>query len=197
MRRRDFLKLSAAALPALWIPGRARAATQAAGKVQHLLVMYAKGGLRSHCLFNAVGHAKHNPWGAQSAASEWALGEICGSDDITTAGGRIDGFAKRAQDAAVLTCVDHFPGGGIDVDHRTASNRIGTGSAEGMVGLLTLIGQHHPRYAGGFSLSAVRFVRSAALDDAVVSLFSTRGTVSVLTGADPTTSPEEAPLPPL
>jgi hypothetical protein len=145
MKRRDFLKLSAAAAaaPLIWIPKRAGAATAARGKVKHLLVLNAKGGLRSHALFNAVGVKQHCPWGAQASASEWKLGAVCGSTDLET------------ENVAVLASVDHDPNGSVDIDHRTAANRIATGSPEGTVGLLTLIGQRHPKYASGFSLSAV------------------------------------------
>ena len=77
--RRTFLKVSGAAAaaslaPTLWLP-KARAATEAFGQVKHLLVLFAEGGLRSHCLFNAVGSVQDNPFGTQPAAAgtEWAL----------------------------------------------------------------------------------------------------------------------------
>jgi hypothetical protein len=33
-----------------------------------VLILFARGGLRSHCLFNAVGEFQHNPFGTQTAA---------------------------------------------------------------------------------------------------------------------------------
>jgi hypothetical protein len=154
MRRREFLAL-AAALPTLWIPKKAHARTAAFGRVKHLLVLYAKGGFRSHATFNAVGSRAHNPWGAQSSAAEWKYGAAANGADIITTRGTIDGFAKRTSRVAVLASVDHTPNALADVDHRTASLRIGTGAPDGTTGLLTLIGAHHPRYANGFTPAAV------------------------------------------
>ena len=105
MKRRDFLKLSAAVMaPAILIPRSARAATAASGSVDHLLILYAKGGLRSHAMFNAVGSFGHNPWGSQTAAAgtEWKLGAACGSNDITTSSGVVPAFAKISNEVAVL-----------------------------------------------------------------------------------------------
>lgn len=161
MKRRDFLKLtaaaSAAAVPTLWLPRRAMARTPAFGTAKHLLVLNAKGGLRSHATFNAVGTSQHNPFGTQSAASgtEWALGAACGAHDIVTSNGVVDAFAKRTNRVAVVACVDHVPDGTPDMDHVSASNRIGTGSPDGGLGLLTRIAKSHPMYASGFSLDAV------------------------------------------
>lgn len=159
MKRREFLTLAAAAsLPAILLPRRARAATRARGRVRHLLILYAKGGLRSHATFNAVGGRQHNPWGVQEAApgTEWRLGAACAAGDISTPSGLIDGFAKRTHRVAVLACVDHDPSAKLpDVDHQTASNRIGTGHPDGTEGLLTLIGRTHPMFGSGFSPSAV------------------------------------------
>src|SRR5262245_37773992 len=157
MNRRRFLALAGAtaAFPMLWIPKKARAGTGAFGRVKHLLVLYAKGGFRSHATFNAVGNPAHNPWGAQNTAAEWALGAAAGGADIVTPRGTVNGFAKRTSRVAVLASVDHAPNGRADVDHRTASLRIGTGAPDGTTGLLTLIGAHHPRYAGGFSPAAI------------------------------------------
>lgn len=156
MRRRDFLKAAAAIAPALWLPRRAWGRTAARGRVKHLLVLNAKGGLRSHALFDASTAPRHNPWGTQPSPAEWALGAACGSEDIVTPSGTLEAFAKRTQRVAVLAAVDHTPNDREpDVDHDTAARRIGTGAPNGTTGLLTLIGRHHPRYANGFSLDAV------------------------------------------
>lgn len=157
--RRHLLQSAAVALPTLWIPRRARAAsTRASGSAKHLLVLFAKGGFRSHCTFNAVGSPEHNPFGTQpnAAGTEWTLGAACGAQAITTSRGRIAPLAEISRDVAVIACVDHLPGGAaVDVDHRTAVNRIATGEPEGTTGLLARIGKHHPLYAQGFGTRAV------------------------------------------
>lgn len=152
-RRKFLISTGALALPTLWIPRRARAATRAFGEVDHLLVLFARGGLRSHCLFNAVGTEQHNPFGVQTAAegTSWTLGAACGADDIRTSFETVPSFAKVTNDVAVLACVDHNPGGTPDVDHRTATNRIATGSPNGENGLLSVIGRHKPGFENGFS----------------------------------------------
>src|SRR5688572_25763920 len=85
LRRRDLLKL-AAGLPVLSIPRISRAATPAFGAADHLLILFAQGGFRSHATFNAVGTMQHNPWGTQEAqtGTEWKLGHACGARDIVT-----------------------------------------------------------------------------------------------------------------
>lgn len=163
--RRDFLKLSAAAsvAPMLWLPKRAYAATPGFGAAEHVLVLYAKGGFRSHCTFNAVGEFPHiNPFGVHAqavAGRQWTLGAAVGSDTVQASiGGAnvvIPSFASISGDVTVLGCVDHAPTGVADTDHRTAANRIGTGLPDGVTGLLSLIGKDHPLYANGFSLNAV------------------------------------------
>src|SRR5256885_292999 len=126
MKRRDFLKLSAAAaLPMIFIPKRSRAATPASGSVKHLLVLFAQGGFRSHATFNAVGSMRHNPFGVQNAApnTEWKLGGACGAEDIVTSSGvTVPSFARVTNDVAVIPCVDHVPDGGSpEIDHRTGA----------------------------------------------------------------------------
>jgi hypothetical protein len=156
--RRDFLKLTAAATaagPTLWLK-KVRAATP--GSAKHVLILFARGGLRSHCLFNAVGEFQHNPFGTQTAAvgTDWVLGAGCGTYDIdTTTYGTLPGFHQISNDVGVLACVDHEPGGAPDVNHQSAINRISTGDTSGRDGLLSRIGKDHPNFANGFSLSAV------------------------------------------
>lgn len=158
LSRRHLLEAAAcAALPTLLLPRRAAAATRAFGQAEHVLILFAKGGFRSHCTFNAVGQSRHDPFGVQPAqpGTEWTLGAACGSEDVTSSRGVIPAMAKISKDIAVLACVDHLPGGqAVDVDHRTAVNRIATGDPSGTTGLLSRIGKHHPRYRDGFSVSA-------------------------------------------
>lgn len=156
--RRSFLGRSLAAggalaLPTLLVPRIARSATAAFGEVDHVMILFARGGLRSHCLFNAVGHQQHNPYGTQPAAdgTEWTLGAACGADPIRLASGELPAFKDITNDVAVLPCVDHRPGFAPDIDHRTATNRIATGFPEGENGLLALVGRHRPGYEAGFS----------------------------------------------
>lgn len=164
--RRDFLKLGAAAAvaPVLWLPRRAFAATPGFGLTKHVLVLYAKGGFRSHCTFNAVGTAmKINPFGVHPAAiagRQWALGNSAGADvaySYTGSSGAVavPSFASISGDVTVLGCVDHNPDGSADTDHRTAANRIATGDPMGLDGFLSRIGKDHPMYANGFSATAV------------------------------------------
>ena len=164
MKRRDFLKTAAGAAaagvvgPVLWLPRRARAATPAFGQAKHVLILFAKGGMRSHCLFNAVGNGQHNPFGAQpaQAGTQWALGRACGRKSYATTLGQVPAFADVTSDVAVIPCVDHLPDAPrSDADHRTAVNRMCTGDAEGESGLLARIGLHHPQYAAGFSAQAM------------------------------------------
>lgn len=170
MKRRDFLKLSALsaaalAAPTILVPRYARA-TEAFGAARHVLVLFAKGGMRSHCMFNAVGAFEHNPFGSQSAApgTEWTLGAACGDVDLSTSLGVVPSFAKVTADVAVLACVDHNPGGAPDVGHDTATRRIGTGDMDGRNGLLSVVGAHHPLYAQGFSREALPPVEIGATD---------------------------------
>ncbi len=159
--RRDFLKLGAAAAvaPWIWIPKKAFAAsTPGFGTAKHVLVLYAKGGMRSHCTFNAVGTIEHNPFGAGAVLGgrQWSIGAAVGSDPIqTSTRGVLPSFADISADVTVLASVDHNPGGANDTDHRTASNRIATGAPDGTDGLLARIGRDFPLYANGFSLAAV------------------------------------------
>ena len=161
--RRNFLKLSAAAAtvgPTILIPRFAHA-TPGFGLTKHVLVLYAKGGFRSHCTFNAVGEAmRHNPFGvaAPLGGRDWSLGAAAGTATFPTTlpGGTVPSFASVSNFATVLGCVDHNPGGAVDVDHRTAANRIATANPEGTTGVLSVIGRDHAMYAAnGFTLSAV------------------------------------------
>lgn len=164
MKRRDFLKTAAGgaaaavAAPVLWLPRTARAATPAFGQAKHVLILFAKGGFRSHCVFNAGGQPQHNPFGTQQAAAgtDWTLGAACGRKSYATSLGEVPAFADVTSDVAVIPCVDHLPGAPrSDADHRTAVNRMCTGDAEGSDGLLARIGLDHPKYADGFSAAAM------------------------------------------
>ncbi len=164
--RRDFLKLAAAATmsPVLWLPRRAFAATPGFGLTKHVLVLYAKGGFRSHPTFNAVGTQNMiNPFGVHPtvvAGRQWALGNSSGADTpLSYTGGAgavtVPTFTEISGDVTVLGCVDHNPTGAADTDHRTAANRIATGDPQGLDGFLARIGKDHPMYASGFSTTAV------------------------------------------
>ena len=85
MKRRNFLAAALVA-PTLWIPRVSRGATPRFGTIDHVLVLFAKGGLRSHAVFNAVGSHRHNPWATQPVQSgtAWKLGAACGAADIAT-----------------------------------------------------------------------------------------------------------------
>ena len=162
INRRDFAKLAAAATvaPALWIPRRATAATAGFGAAKHVLVLFAQGGFRSHCTFNAVGsYPSVNPFGVHPdviAGRQWKLGAAVGSDTWGGASvGAVPSFASISGDVTVLGCVDHNPGEPPERDHYTAIRRIATGTPSGQSGLLSLVGKDLPRYAGGFSLSAI------------------------------------------
>ena len=125
--RRDFLKVSAAAAvaPWIWIPKKAFAAsTPGFGLAKHVLVLYAKGGMRSHCTFNAVGAPNVNPFGIGAAKTgrQWSIGGAIGSDQIQTSSlGVLPSFAEISDDVSVLACVDHNPTGSNDIDHRSSS----------------------------------------------------------------------------
>lgn len=158
--RRNFLKLSAAAAsvgPTILIPRFAHA-TPGFGLTKHVLVLYAKGGFRSHCTFNAVGEQmRHNPFGVAPALAgrDWALGAAAGDDSFTSSLGTVPSFRSISDEVTVLGCVDHVPGQSADVDHRTAANRIATGLPDGTTGVLSVIGRDHPMYGDGFTIDAV------------------------------------------
>lgn len=173
--RRDFLKISAAAAAAASAPqimvGRARAATPFFGQVKHVLVLFCRGGLRSHCLFNAVGKEQHNPFGVLSdyqtvaAGTDWTPGALyhdasgkAGFSDMDLSGGAlgeiVPGFHQITNDITVLPCVDHNPTGSPDVNHDTATQRVATGDPYGLTGLLSRVGAHHDLYSNGFSATA-------------------------------------------
>lgn len=160
--RRKFLATCGATAAALGIAPsllirRARAATSAFGEVEHLVVLYARGGLRSHCLFNAVGNDQVNPFGRQQAASgtEWALGAVCGDEAIDAGAlGTLPGFKDITADVTVLGTVDTNPGGPISLDHAPAIRRLTTGEVAGTRTLLGHVLDGHPRYASGVGLDA-------------------------------------------
>jgi uncharacterized protein (DUF1501 family) len=153
LSRRNFAKLAALAVaaPTLLLPKRAHA-TEATGKVKHVLVLNLRGGYRSHCTFNAVGGLQHNPFGRQDAApgTEWTLGAACGRKSYTTSLGVVPAFADVTNEVCVLPCVDQNPGGPVEIDHVAGQRRVGTGFPDGENGLLSLIGAHHAKYANGF-----------------------------------------------
>jgi uncharacterized protein (DUF1501 family) len=160
MRRREFIKLAAAAsaLPVIWIPRRSKASTPAESAVKHLLVLFAQGGFRSHATFNAVGTHQHNPFGTQPAANgtQWTLGAACGAQDIPSSLGTVPAFAKVTNDVAVIPCVDHLPmTDSPEIDHVMGARRIASGAPDGTSGLLSIVGKHLPLYKNGFNLSAV------------------------------------------
>lgn len=156
MKRRDFLKLSALAAasgPTMFIPRTARA-TPASGAVKHLLVLFAKGGLRSHATFNAGVDFSFNPFGVQPNApgTAWKLGAACGAEAIETSLGRMPAFAEVTDRVAVIGTLDHTPGElYAEVEHVSGAKRIATGFPDGTSGLLSLVGKHHRAYERGFS----------------------------------------------
>jgi hypothetical protein len=160
LNRRHFLKLSGAAGaaavmgPTILTPRFANA-TDAFGQAKHVLVLFAKGGMRSHATFNAVGTFQHNPWGTQESTADWTLGGAIRSRALTTSLGRVPGFHEMASDVAVLACVDHEPDGIPDVGHDTGVARICGGEPTARTGLLSRVGAHHALYEGGFSAAAL------------------------------------------
>lgn len=160
MKRRDFLKLSALAAasgPTMFIPRTARA-TPASGAVKHLLVLFAKGGLRSHATFNAGVDFRFNPFGVQAnkAGTAWKLGAACGAEQIETSLGSMPSFAEVTDKVAVIGTLDHTPGEAYpEVDHVSGAKRIATGFPDGTSGILSIVGKHHRAYERGFSAGRV------------------------------------------
>ncbi len=158
--RRAVLKgvTAAAVAPTFFVP-RAQAQTPAFATAKHVLVLYARGGLRSHCLFNAVGSQQHNPYGTQPGepGTRWSAGAVFGSADIQTQSfGTIPGFARITERVATLATVDLEPGETRPlVDHGRAVVRLGTGLEGSRKGLLSRVREVHPRYAEGSSLDNV------------------------------------------
>lgn len=159
LTRRSFLKGAALSAPMLWLRRHAHA-TEGFRSARHVLVLFAQGGFRSHCTFNAVGEfPRVNPFGVhpdEVPGRQWKLGGAVGSE---TWGGTsietIPSFASISADVTVLGCVDHDPANAPDGDHPSAVRRIATGSPMGTTGLLSLVGRDHPMYSEGFSLTAV------------------------------------------
>ena len=154
LSRRQLLQLAGlgAVAPSLLLGRRARA-NAATGQVKHVLVLNLRGGFRSHCTFNAVGTQQHNPFGAQQSApgTQWRLGAACGAKSYASSLGPIPAFADVTDQACVLACVDHNPGGAAEIDHVAGQRRVGTGFPDGENGVLSIVGAHHPLYANGFS----------------------------------------------
>ncbi len=149
---------AAAVAPTLWLR-RARAQTAAFAAAQHTLVLFARGGLRSHCLFNAVGTTQHNPYGAlpNVGGAQWSAGTVLGADDIETETfGLVPGLHQLTQEIAVLTSVDLEPDAPRPlVDHAPAIDRLATGLEGSNQGLLSRVRELHPRYANGVGVDNV------------------------------------------
>lgn len=160
MRRRSWLKGAATVAGAIAAPTlllrRSHARTSVFGEAKHVLVLYARGGMRSHCLFNAVGGVQHNPYGVQpgSDGTQWKVGAVLGGGAIETASfGSVPGFTSLTHHAAVLGLVDLEPTSARPlIDHVPAVVQLGTGVEGDGQGLLSRLIEAHPRYANGIAV---------------------------------------------
>lgn len=160
--RRAFLRaaagagLAASAAPYIWVPKASfAAATPAFGSVDHVLVLYAAGGLRSVPLFFADVSFRNNPFGKATnvaAGAQWSPGTILGTDpvDLPTLGEALPPVPQIAGDIAVIAGVDHEPGSPVaQIDHFNGDLALTGGEVDAEAGLLTRVHKDHPGYVNG------------------------------------------------
>lgn len=149
--RRAFLKgvgavAAAAAVPHVWIPKTAFAATPTRGAVKHLIYVRLSGGFRFTAAFNSAVAAEYNPFGlADKVASgtEWGAGKLLEQaswlDDTRKALG-MKRVTEITNQIAVMPCVDHEPlAARADGNHETGLERYLTGYVGGPTSFLTMI----------------------------------------------------------
>lgn len=162
--RRTFLRAAtgaaaaASVAPWVWIPRRAYAAASPAfGAAEHVLVLYAGGGLRSAPLFHADAAFRHNPFGAATgvaAGAQWAPGKILGEQAIPISSfpgvTEIPPVAAIANDIAILAGVDHDPSSAMPAtDHGTGDALVTQGTLNADRGLLSIVHREYPGYVNG------------------------------------------------
>lgn len=154
LSRRTFLSALAGAAALPFIPRKARAAEAIlAGRAEHLIILYAGGGLRGAPLFFGDAAFEHNPYGEapNAGASEWIPGALLGGPRIALpsfgTGVELPSAAELSADIALLAGVDHLPAGTAIVDHLEADQRLTTASTgSGEAGLLSIVHREHSLY---------------------------------------------------
>lgn len=149
--RRAFLKgvgavAAAAAVPHVWIPKTALAATPTRGAVKHLIYVRLSGGFRFTAAFNGAVAAEFNPFGlADNVASgtEWGAAKLLEQASWLDERRRELGMKRVTEitnQIAVLPCVDHEPlAARADGNHETGLERFLTGYVGGPTSFLTMI----------------------------------------------------------
>lgn len=138
------------------IPRKARA--QSTTRAQQLLIIYCQGGMRSNALFTYQGApVSLCPFGVEPVPplpqqpAQFALASSAPKDvsiappftrpdPLPSWGANLGNMYSAQNQYSILSPVDHNPGGAPIIDMNIARNLIGTGSAKGGLGLLTIIG---------------------------------------------------------
>lgn len=159
--RRQFLgaaagTAAAASAPLVWIPKRAfAAATPAFGTAEHVLVLFAAGGLRSQPLFNADVAFQHNPFGQPASVApgtQWGVGKILGETpvDLFNLGEQLPPVSAISNEISVLAGVDHEPTQpGAQIDHFLGDMAVTGGYPDAETGMLARVHRDHPGYQNG------------------------------------------------
>jgi Protein of unknown function (DUF1501) len=154
--RRGLLKglgaaASAAALPTLWLPRTASAATTPAfGAVQHLIYIRLGGGFRFTTAFNGDVAEEFNPFGrsnSRAPGTEWGVSSLLersswleGTDGPARADLGMQKVSAFSNEICVLPCVDHEPfSARADGNHGTGLERFLTGYVGGSTSFLTYL----------------------------------------------------------
>ncbi|WP_224372780.1 DUF1501 domain-containing protein [Hyalangium versicolor] len=153
--RRGLLKglgaaASASALPTLWLPRTAHAATTAFGTVEHLIYIRLGGGFRFTTAFNADVADEFNPFGRSSSrapGTDWGVSALmdraswlegtAGEPLVDLGMQKVSAFSNEI---CVLPCVDHEPfSARADGNHGTGLERFLTGYVGGTTSFLTYL----------------------------------------------------------
>lgn len=160
--RRSFLRTAAGAAavagvaPWVWVPNKSfAAATPAFGTVDHVLILYAGGGLRSVPLFGADASFPNNPFGqvtSPAPGTEWGVGSILGTQpiDLFNLGETLPPVSQISNEIAVIAGVDHEPtSANAQIDHFSGDLALTGGTIDSEAGLLSMVHRFHPGYISG------------------------------------------------
>jgi hypothetical protein len=160
--RRNFLRIAGAGAvaattaPWIWIPKKAFAATSPAfGTAEHVLVLYAGGGLRSAPLFCADVSPAHNPFGIAAGiapGTQLSVGKLLGDQPfpLNTSVDPLAPVPAIASDITVIAGVDHEPSSATPpTDHGTGDTMLTQGMMNTDRGLLSIVHRDYAGYVNG------------------------------------------------
>jgi hypothetical protein len=144
------MKGALAAAGPLIFERRARAQFSYFGSAEHVLILYAGGGLRTPPLFYADVAEGLNPFGHEEGArAQWTPGAIARWPSVQLSTGEVlPSLVDIASDIAVIAGVDHDPQASIaPTTHADADLRLTSGMNDGGdSGLLSIIHRDHQGY---------------------------------------------------